>query len=241
MPPKHESTRSVDRKSRIANYLNHFNEDEQDAEKALYEDEEPFAKYKCWEEFARLAISTQILEKGGTGDTVRIINSKGDLLLSAEKERKKLPDSEHKDDAFHRAMRHIDYRAREHGRIHARRYHGHEARRRRQQDTENINVQSRGRNEVPPRQASGNDRAVDERDFVYSPRERNMVPKNPSGPHSRQAAQDENMCNLPPDRLRGSAQAGSQAPPRDAPPTRLHSLNQDGVRRLSGSGAYGAI
>ena len=148
MPEKEErSTRSVNRKSRIANYLNHLNQAEQDVEKATYEAEEPFAKYKDWEDFVRIAISTQILEKGKKGDRVRITDRQGKEIFSAENDKGHIFGSKHKDNDFHRAMRRVDERAREHGAAHGKRHHGTEARRHRREPEANADEAHREKDE----------------------------------------------------------------------------------------------
>ena len=198
MPEKEErSPRSVNRKSRIANYLNNLDQAEQDVEKATYEADEPFAKHKDWEEFVRIAISTQILEKGKKGDRVRITDSQGKEIFSAENDKGHIFGSKHKDDDFHRAMRNMDERAREHGAAHGKRHHGTEARRRHREPEANADEDRR---EQDGNEGTADDNAPEqtvvarhqreEEGFVYGP--------PPSRSALRQGVRDLSP-NRPPD------------------------------------------
>ena len=62
MPPSKDVTAKVDAQSTIAKYVHSISISEWEKEKERYEEEEPLAKSKSWDEFLRLAISSQCLE-----------------------------------------------------------------------------------------------------------------------------------------------------------------------------------
>ena len=80
MPSSKDFTAEVDAQSSIAKYVHKFTESKWEKERKRYEEEEPLAKSKSWEEFLELAISSQCLE--GRSANAKAEIRQGSQLLS---------------------------------------------------------------------------------------------------------------------------------------------------------------
>ena len=84
MPPPKDFSTKLDAQSSIANYVNNLSNSEYNEERERYEEQEPMAKSKSWEEFLRLAISRQYLE-GRSGNAKVEVRDGSKLLLRTGK------------------------------------------------------------------------------------------------------------------------------------------------------------
>lgn len=115
-PPEGLDTKKLDAQSSIANYLNNISKGRYKAEKRRYEKEEPLYKSKSWDEFVRLAISSQYLE--GRSDNAKVEVRDGDhVLLRTEKRKKNILDvlglDKREDPRLVSAIEYLDQTARE--------------------------------------------------------------------------------------------------------------------------------
>ena len=115
-PPEDLPTTKINARSSIANYLNNIDEGRYKQEKRLYEEKEPLYQSKSWEEFVRLAISRQYLEKKKAKKEVEVRdgrNMKNVLLQTGKREKNFLRLDRPDDPRLTRAIANLDRTARE--------------------------------------------------------------------------------------------------------------------------------
>ena len=114
MPPSRDFTAKIDAQSPIAKYVNKFTESKWEKEKRRYEEEEPLAKSKSWEEFLELAISSQCLE-GRSADATAVIREGNQVLSKTRlKPNSYMGFGKRQDPNLDQAIENLDRRARRH-------------------------------------------------------------------------------------------------------------------------------
>ena len=115
MPPSRESTAKIEAQSPIAKYVHRFTESKLEKEKRRYEKEEPLAKSMSWDEFLRLAISSQCLE-GRSADATAVMRDEGGHVLSKIrlKPNSYMGFGKRQDPDLDQAIENLDRRARRH-------------------------------------------------------------------------------------------------------------------------------
>ena len=110
-----ESKAKIEDQSPIAKYVHRFTEGKMEKEKRRYEEEEPLARSKTWDEFLWLAISSQVLA-GRSADAKAVIRNEENEILAKTmlKPNSLMGFGKRQNPDLDRAIENLDWRARRH-------------------------------------------------------------------------------------------------------------------------------
>ncbi len=112
MPPPRNFSAKLDAQSSIASYVNNLSNSQYNEERERYEEQEPIAKSKSWDEFLRLAISRQYLERRSGNAKVEVRDGSKLLLRIGNRENNFMGFGKREDPRLDVAIANLDRRAR---------------------------------------------------------------------------------------------------------------------------------